>query len=199
MKCFFSAHYKQLIKEEILIILFFSFREFYLEMQHISKVKVKELVTVFQKRPCLRVGAERLTRPAGLSVVVRRKGSGFPCLSQREIRSKVDPQVDSVLDSQPDIRKPTTSASQGSQRLMAWACATKWARKPSSPAPYSLPGPVTWASENQVAGICSESDGERQMDGFSSLSLQRIGRFGEILAVKGMRMRSRSFRGAKMR
>ena len=92
------------------------------------------------------------------------------------MRSKVDSQVDSVLDSQPDIRKPTTSASQGSQRLMTWACATKWARKPTPTAPHSLPGPVTRASENHVTGICSKSDGERQMDGFSCLSLQRIGR-----------------------
>ena len=92
------------------------------------------------------------------------------------MRSKVDSQVGSVLDSQPDIRKPTTSASQGSQRLMTWACATKWARKPSPPAPHSLPGPVPRASENQVAVICSESDGERDMDGVSCLSLQRIGR-----------------------
>ena len=92
------------------------------------------------------------------------------------MRSKVDSQIGSVLDSQPDIRKPTTSASQGSQRLMTWACATKWARKPSPPAPHSLPGPVPRASENQVAVICSESDGERDMDGVSCLSLQRIGR-----------------------
>ena len=94
------------------------------------------------------------------------------------MRSKVDSQVGSVLDSQPEIRKPTTSAPQDSQRLMTWACATKWARKPSPPAPHSLPGPLSRASENQVAGTCSEFDGERQMDGFSCLSLQRIGRFG---------------------
>ena len=92
------------------------------------------------------------------------------------MRSKVDSQVGSVLDSQPEIRKPTTSAPQGSQRLMTWACATKMARKPTPTAPLSLPGPVTWASENRVAGICSESDSERQMEGVSCLSLQRIGR-----------------------
>ena len=91
--------------------------------------------------------------------------------------SKVDSQVDYLPYSQPEIRRPTTSAPQGPQRHITWACATKMARKPTPTASHSLPGPVTWASENRVAGICSESDSERQMEGVLCLSLQRIGRF----------------------
>ena len=73
---------------------------------------------------------------------------------RREMRSKVDANVDSVLDLQPEIRRPTTGALQAHQRHMSRACAAKLARKPSPTALHSLPGPVPRASEIHVDGTC---------------------------------------------
>ena len=76
--------------------------------------------------------------------------------------SRVDPQFDSLLDSlldpQPEIRKPTPTASQARQRHLTWACEAKLARKPSPSALHGLPGPVAWASKNQVGGTCRLRD-----------------------------------------
>ena len=90
---------------------------------------------------------------------------------------------------------------------MNWACAAKWARKPSPTALHSLPGPIPRASEIHVGAFAQRLTSPLQEAGAQTLTAKGTSapthafRGEEVMvwtgnmAAKGIRVPSHAFRG----